>query len=223
MRSRTIRGMSTYVDVVISPATTTSPVVISVSQATRPSGSSASTASRTESETWSATLSGWPSVTDSEVNEKDRALIRDTLSSLVRGPAAHQVGGELVQRPALEHGADPLRDRHLDPEPPRQVAQDGRRRQPLHDLPDLGEGPLRRLAPRDQLPRPAVAPARVPARHDQVAHPGEARERLRVGAEPLAEPRHLDEAARHERRLGVVAEPEPVDGARGQRDHVLRR
>jgi hypothetical protein len=58
IRSRTSRGMSTYVSVVISPATTTSPVVTSVSQATRPYGSSVRTASRTESETWSATLSG---------------------------------------------------------------------------------------------------------------------------------------------------------------------
>src|ERR687888_2675036 len=65
--------MSTYVSVEISPATTTRPVVISVSQATRPAGSSASTASRTVSETWSATLSGWPSVTDSEVNWNERA------------------------------------------------------------------------------------------------------------------------------------------------------
>ena len=39
----------------------------SVSHATRPSGSWLSTASRTESEIWSAILSGWPSVTDSEV------------------------------------------------------------------------------------------------------------------------------------------------------------
>ena len=67
--------MSTYVSVVISPATTTRPVVTSVSQATRPFGSSASTASRTESEIWSATLSGWPSVTDSEVNENERVAI----------------------------------------------------------------------------------------------------------------------------------------------------
>src|SRR6188472_2154189 len=59
--------MSTYVSVVISPATTTSPVVISVSHATRAAGSSARIASSTESEIWSAILSGWPSVTDSEV------------------------------------------------------------------------------------------------------------------------------------------------------------
>src|SRR5207253_5475472 len=64
--------MSTYVSVVISPATTTRPVVISVSQATRPFGSSARTASRTVSEIWSAILSGWPSVTDSDVNWKLR-------------------------------------------------------------------------------------------------------------------------------------------------------
>jgi hypothetical protein len=64
--------MSTYVSVVISPATTTRPVVTSVSHATRPCGSSVRTASRTESEIWSATLSGCPSVTDSEVMEKER-------------------------------------------------------------------------------------------------------------------------------------------------------
>src|SRR4029453_8724394 len=60
--------MSTYVLVEISPETTTRPVFTSVSQATRPTGSSRRTASSTASEIWSATLSGWPSVTDSEVN-----------------------------------------------------------------------------------------------------------------------------------------------------------
>src|SRR5215212_356629 len=60
--------MSTHVSVVISPDTTTSPVFTSVSHATRPYGSSRSTASRTPSEIWSAILSGWPSVTDSDVN-----------------------------------------------------------------------------------------------------------------------------------------------------------
>ena len=60
--------MSTYVSVEISPETTTRPVFTSVSQATRPVGSSRMTASSTPSEIWSATLSGWPSVTDSDVN-----------------------------------------------------------------------------------------------------------------------------------------------------------
>src|SRR3954468_9580729 len=60
--------MSTNVSVEVSPDTTTRPVFTSVSQATRPSGSSRMTASSTPSEIWSAILSGWPSVTDSEVN-----------------------------------------------------------------------------------------------------------------------------------------------------------
>src|SRR5579872_1100567 len=46
---------------------TTRPVAVRVSQATRLMGSSARQASSTESETWSAILSGCPSVTDSEV------------------------------------------------------------------------------------------------------------------------------------------------------------
>ena len=49
--------------------------MISVSQATRLSGSFASAASRTESEIWSAILSGWPSVTDSDVNRNERCDI----------------------------------------------------------------------------------------------------------------------------------------------------
>ena len=50
MRSRTSFATSSRALVEISPATTTRPVVISVSQATRPTGSCASTASRTTSE-----------------------------------------------------------------------------------------------------------------------------------------------------------------------------
>ena len=101
----------------------------SVSQATRPSGSSVRTASRTESEIWSATLSGCPSVTDSEVKEKERTAIPEPYparhdagsgySSVGRAP--HQPGRELGQRPALEHGADALGDRQLDAEPVREA------------------------------------------------------------------------------------------------------
>jgi hypothetical protein len=52
-------------------------VVTRVSHATRPFGSSVRTASRTESEIWSATLSGCPSVTDSDVKENERAAMRE--------------------------------------------------------------------------------------------------------------------------------------------------
>src|SRR5690349_18513533 len=108
--------MSTHVSVVISPATTTRPVVISVSQATRPVGSSARTASRTASEIWSAILSGWPSVTDSEVKEKARLLMRGRVPDLtakakLRRSPGHRDG---APRPAPHPGpswTDRNRDR----------------------------------------------------------------------------------------------------------------
>src|SRR6266516_1995443 len=89
---RTRRGMSTKMS-----------VVIRVSQATRPFGSSVSTASRTESETWSAILSGWPSVTDSEVKENERLGMRARLADGQEGgkgrltAAPAPVGRERVQ------------------------------------------------------------------------------------------------------------------------------
>src|SRR5436190_1410250 len=92
--------MSTYVSVVISPATTTSPVVISVSQATRPVGSSASTASSTESEIWSATLSGCPSVTDSDVkrNSRTKRVRLLDLEKRVEGSRVARAGRPLEER-----------------------------------------------------------------------------------------------------------------------------
>src|SRR6267142_2399679 len=101
MRSRTRRGMSTYVSVVISPATTTRPVVISVSHATRPMGSSLRTASRTESEIWSAILSGWPSVTDSDVKVNERFGMAARLAG-----RNTEEGGERrlrIRLPAIRH------------------------------------------------------------------------------------------------------------------------
>ncbi|CAG9205949.1 hypothetical protein BGLA2_1730002 [Burkholderia gladioli] len=61
--------------VVISPASTTSPVLHSVSAATREYLSCARMASRIASEIWSATLSGWPSETDSDVKKKSFATL----------------------------------------------------------------------------------------------------------------------------------------------------
>src|SRR5215467_12446072 len=54
---------------VTSPATITNPVLVNVSQATREPLSSLMRASRMASETWSQSLSGWPSVTLSDVNK----------------------------------------------------------------------------------------------------------------------------------------------------------
>src|SRR3982751_557563 len=125
MVSRATSWMSTYVVVEISPETTTRPVFTSVSHATRPYGSSLRTASRTASEIWSATLSGWPSVTDSDVNRcsliggqvtstlrRHRPLGRRLLLRLL---ARHQRGQRVVRgEPAPGHVTDGGGDRELE-------------------------------------------------------------------------------------------------------------
>src|SRR4051812_6483562 len=90
--------MSTYVVVEISPETTTRPVFTSVSHATRPIGSSLRTASSTPSEIWSAILSGWPSVTDSDVNRYSFSSIGAKSLAALR---PYQVWVCLVSRAAL--------------------------------------------------------------------------------------------------------------------------
>src|SRR5205807_1460063 len=99
MVARTMSGTCTYVDVVISPATHARPVVTSVSQATRAVGSSTRIASRTASEMASATLSGCPSVTDSDVKRwrsytKTGLGSRDAFQSRRSAPATATLDGE---------------------------------------------------------------------------------------------------------------------------------
>src|SRR3954465_1720367 len=77
--SRMISWNSTYSDVVISPSTNTVPVVVGVSHATRASVSLRRMASRIASLIWSHILSGWPSVTDSEVNRYCSASTIDVI------------------------------------------------------------------------------------------------------------------------------------------------
>src|SRR5256885_3766310 len=64
---------------VISPASTTRLSFTSVSAATREVLSCFRIASSTASEIWSATLSGWPSDTDSEVKRKSLIALRSPL------------------------------------------------------------------------------------------------------------------------------------------------
>ncbi len=65
----TTLDMSTYALVVICPVSRTMPCMTMVSQATCAAGSFSSIASSTESDIWSATLSGCPSATLSDVKE----------------------------------------------------------------------------------------------------------------------------------------------------------
>src|SRR3954463_1041868 len=90
MVSRTMLGMSAYAWVVTSPATCTWPVVISVSTATRLRGSCARSASRMPSLIWSAILSGWPSVTDSEVNRRRATVLLSYVDDNVSRQCSHR-------------------------------------------------------------------------------------------------------------------------------------
>src|SRR5229473_838512 len=96
MVSRIVRWMSRSACVVTSPMTTHSPFVIALSHATRACGSCASMPSSTASETWSHTLSGWPSVTDSEVRRKEcedpKELATTTANDI--GPSCRCAGGD---------------------------------------------------------------------------------------------------------------------------------
>src|SRR5689334_3790700 len=89
MRRIVLRAMcwkSTSALVVISPASTTRLFFTSVSAATRERGSWAKIASSTASEIWSATLSGCPSDTDSEVNKNSLISPYPPDARLVRVP-----------------------------------------------------------------------------------------------------------------------------------------
>src|SRR5687767_1812352 len=89
--SRTTFWNSTYTSVVISPNTSTRPVVVAVSQATRAPESLARMVSRMASEIWSHILSGWPSVTDSEVN-RYRGASRILIGLRVAGGTVRREG-----------------------------------------------------------------------------------------------------------------------------------
>src|SRR5450759_595064 len=103
--SRMVRWMSSSACVVTSPITMHRPLVMAVSQATRAWGSWASIPSRTESETWSQTLSGCPSVTDSEVSRNDA----DSLKEVVTTAANDTCGGTGDSLAERRRSVDPAR------------------------------------------------------------------------------------------------------------------
>src|SRR5581483_168710 len=108
---------------------TTRPVAVRVSQATRLTGSSRRQASRMASEIWSAILSGWPSVTDSEVNKKRFLDGNDYLLRLhwAGGPQGKSLT-RLVQRGCRLTSGDPTgRDRRgaLGGRPSKRLAERG--------------------------------------------------------------------------------------------------
>src|SRR5436190_2359400 len=106
--SRTRRGMSRCAFELISPATIAMPVVHMLSHATRLYGSCSNMPSRTASLIWSHILSGWPSVTDSDVN-----MNRLTFASLVAVASSGSCGA--VGKAAVTALVSLLWDRRLGP------------------------------------------------------------------------------------------------------------
>ena len=75
----------------------------------------------------------------------------------------------------------------------------------------------------DLEPERAIAAERARARQHEIAEPGESGERRWLRAERDAEPRHLGQPARDERRARVEAEPEAFDDSGRDGHHVLER
>ena len=139
--------------------------MISVSQATRPVGSSARTASRTASETWSAILSGWPSVTDSEVKGNERAAIgAEGYQQLGSAVGYSVVGSRRIRLPTSSCSGSPPSTAQTPsvigssiPSRCERSRSTGAVVRPSTDHPDLADGLLGIDALRDQLARAAVA------------------------------------------------------------------
>src|SRR5439155_18245052 len=104
---RTTACTSQYTSVVISPSTKTRPVVVATSMAARAPGSRAMTSSRTASATASHSMSGCPSVTDSDVKRRRSSAPISLPSRLRPGPPGQGVG-ELLRRHRIDGDAHAL-------------------------------------------------------------------------------------------------------------------
>src|SRR6478735_8046430 len=122
---------------------------------------------------------------------------------------------------SVEHALDLLDDRHLDAGFLRQLQHRGDRGQPLRRLVHLLHDILKAVALTEQAPRRVVPAERGLARRDEVAEAREALQRLGCSALRDREVRHLDQPARDDRRLRVLAVADAVDDADGDRDQVL--
>ena len=117
----------------------------------------------------------------------------------------------------VQHVGHRRGDRHLHPVLLREPHRRPRRRHPL-DRPALGRGRARaqRMAERE------VARLRRVAGQRQVPEPRKPGQRLGLRAQRRHQPRHLGEAARHQRRLRARPQSRALHHAAGDGDHVLQ-
>ena len=144
-----ISGYLRFARVVISPSRTTMPVLTAVSSATRLDLSWRRHSSSTASEIWSHTLSGWPSVTDSEEKSASRSCICDVLRP---GYRAGVEPGKAAQNPPSVSQSQPRIGRRLRRE------YRGRRARPWGCS---TPSPRRRNPPGPAAARPGAGPRRA--------------------------------------------------------------
>ena len=128
----------------------------------------------------------------------------------------------LDRRLALQQRVDALRDGQFQAALGRDALQHRGGRDALRNHADRRLEVVRRDPLGQQHARPAVSRVQAAAGGDQIAEAGQPGEGARIGVEGRAEPRHLGQAARDQRRLGVVTEAEAVRDALSEGDHVLR-
>ena len=127
------------------------------------------------------------------------------------------------QRHPVEHRADPLRDRQLDADAVREVAQHRRGRQPLDDLADLRRAP-RRASRRARSARRRGGCGPSGASTCTIRSPIPARPENVSGSAPHASPSRAISTSPRVISAAFALSPsrEPVDAAGRERDHVLR-
>ena len=122
----------------------------------------------------------------------------------------------------MDDRLDLLRDRQLDPVLRRQLERATHREHAFRHAVQV----RCRIGPRHarghQLAGPSIAGDRAHAGGDQVADTGQAGESQLLRPRSNPEARHLGQAAGDDARLAAVAQPEPIDEACRQGDHVLQ-
>ena len=125
------------------------------------------------------------------------------------------------RHPFVEHAMNGVRDRHVDPEMAGEVVRCARGLHAFGDVPDLREDRRQRLSPRQRQANPPVAREVARAGQYEIAQSGESRQRLSLAAQRRRQPAGFREAARDQRRAGIVAEAQAIARARSDGEHVL--
>src|SRR6185437_834468 len=79
------------------------------------------------------------------------------------------------------------------------------------------------FAARQSLADAMIAAMWADASSDEIAQAGQSGEGLRLSSQGDAEACHLDEAARQQRRLGVIAQAQTIIDAGGDADDIFER